>query len=69
MRIHEEGFWCWCFGHVPGGGLEGALERLNGFNLRDRRVFFRNSLSGGWVSRIRLSYSPSVGAVNILVEQ
>ena len=27
--------------------LRGALERLNGFNLRDRRVFFRNSLSGG----------------------
>ena len=35
-----------------------TLERLNGFNLRDRRVLFRNSLSGGWVSRILLSYSP-----------
>jgi len=49
--------------------LRVALERLNGFNLRDRRVLFRNSLSGGWVSRILLSYSPSVGAVNIFVQQ
>ena len=27
--------------------LRVAPERLNGFNLWDRRVLFRNSLSGG----------------------
>ena len=49
--------------------LRVAPERLNGFNLWDRRVLFRNSLSGGWVSRALLNYSPSVGAVNIFVKE
>ena len=57
---------------VPDTRLEAfrvAPERLNGLNLWDRRVLFRNSLSGGWVSRILLNYSPLVGAVNIFVKQ